>query len=135
MEAYFNEEQVMHVHTIVHVQAVVHPPVAHEPAESDEQPFVEPSRTEAKPRIAGHPNTANATAKPKASASMAESTMYPGKRFAGGMGTSGAIGQMCGPTTKAVRPITIVTMSIHHGLLMIFISLNLLQLQVHGLTP
>src|SRR5271166_322800 len=92
-----------------------------------------------KPRIAGHPNKANATAKPKASASMAESTMYPGKRFAGGMGTSGAIGQMCGPTTKAVRPITIVTMSIHHDLLMIFISLdmvfislNLLQLQAHG---
>src|ERR1700747_21231 len=85
-----------------------------------------------KPRIAGHPNKANATAKPKASASVAESTMYPGKRFAGGMGTSGAIGQMCGPTTKAVRPITIVTMSIHHSLRTIFISLDLLQLQAHG---
>lgn len=37
----------MHVHPVVHVQAVMHPPVAHEPAESDEKPLVEPGRPEA----------------------------------------------------------------------------------------
>jgi hypothetical protein len=75
VEGNFDIEQPIHVEADMHVQAIVDPPIPRKPNKSDEQLPLSHRAPSRRSRIADHPNTANATANPKASASIAEITM------------------------------------------------------------